>query len=210
MLDVSKERVDFGFWSKALLVFIFITLAPFVIATSIFAIYSLKEKRTDPTINISTNNQENLKLLVPASSTHPETTAKLGFDDARIEIIKRYLKYYDSPLVPFAETIIKESDKNGLDWRLLVAIAQQESSLCKTIPENSFNCWGWGIHSKGTLRFLSYEEAIQTIARGLKKNYLDKGYVTVDEIMQKYTPLSNGSWAQGVTQFMENITLPLE
>lgn len=210
MLDVSKERVDFGFWSKAFLVFIFITLAPFVIATSIFAIYSLKEKRTDLTINISTNNQENLKLLVPASSTHPETTAKLGFDDARIEIIKRYLKYYDSPLVPFAETIIKESDKNGLDWRLLVAIAQQESSLCKTIPENSFNCWGWGIHSKGTLRFLSYEEAIQTIARGLKKNYLDKGYVTVDEIMQKYTPLSNGSWAQGVTQFMENITLPLE
>ncbi len=103
---------------------------------------------------------------------------------------------------------MKESDKNGIDWRLLVAIAQQESNLCKTIPENSFNCWGWGIHSKGTLKFSSYEEAIKTIARGLKRNYIDRGYTTAEEIMQKYTPLSNGSWAQGVSQFMEEIAAP--
>ncbi len=210
MLSFSKDNLDFGFWSKAFLVFIFITLTPFVIATSILALYSLEEKELSPTIPFPTDRPENLKLLVSDSSSFPETETKLEFQDARVELVKRYLNHYKSPLLPFAEMIVKESDKNNIDWRLLVAIAQQESNLCKVIPENSFNCWGWGIHSKGTLKFQSYEEAIRTIARGLKKNYVDKGYKTPEEIMRKYTPLSNGSWAQGVIQFMEEIALPLE
>ncbi len=209
ILNISKNKVDISFWSKALLVFIFITLTPFVIATSIFALYSLKEQDITTTISVS-ENHENFKLLVSDSFSYPEIETKLDFQDARVELIRKYLTYYNSPLTPFAETIVKESDKNGIDWRLLVAIAQQESNLCKIIPENSFNCWGWGIHSKGTLRFSSYDEAIKTITRGLRKNYIDKGYRTAEEIMRKYTPLSDGSWARGVSQFMEDITQPLE
>lgn len=209
MLNLSRDREDFSFWAKTILVIIFMTLTPFVIATSIFAIYSLEEKDITQKIFISAETNEKPKLLLSNSSSHLETEAKIETQDARIELIRKYLTYYKSPLTPFAEIIIKESDKNNLDWRLLVAIAQQESNLCKVIPENSFNCWGWGIHSKGTLRFSSYEEAIKIIAQGLKKNYIDKGYKTVDEIMQKYTPLSNGSWAQGVYQFMEELTVPL-
>lgn len=203
-----KEKIDFSFAGKTLLIIIFMTLTPFVIATSIFAIYSLEEKDITPSISALTENHERLRLLISNSSDFPETEAKIEIRDARVELIKKYLTHYGSPLVSFAELIVKESDKNGIDWRLLVAIAQQESNLCKTIPENSFNCWGWGIHSKGTLKFSSYEEAIKTIARGLKRNYIDRGYTTAEEIMQKYTPLSNGSWAQGVSQFMEEIAAP--
>jgi len=94
------------------------------------------------------------------------------------------------------------ADKYGLDFRLTTAIAQQESNLCKKTPAETYNCWGWGIHSKGTLGFEDYPHGIETVSRGLRKEYLDKGYLTVEDIMSKYTPLSNGSWAMGVSTFM--------
>jgi len=125
--------------------------------------------------------------------------------DARPVLLARYLEYYQSPLLPYADLIFDISQQLGLDYRLLVAIAQQESNLCKKIPDNSYNCWGWGIHSRGTLRFSSYPEAIETVAKGIKKDYIDQGLTTPEEIMKRYTPLSNGSWAAGVRQFMEEI-----
>ncbi|KKU47808.1 MAG: hypothetical protein UX67_C0028G0001, partial [Candidatus Woesebacteria bacterium GW2011_GWF2_46_8] len=97
------------------------------------------------------------------------------------------------------------ADRYELDYRLTTAIAQQESNLCKIIPPGSNNCWGWGIHSAGTLGFDSFEEGIETVSAGLRKEYLDKGFRTVEEIMSKYTPLSNGSWATGVTKFMSEM-----
>ncbi len=61
---------------------------------------------------------------------------------------------------------------------------------------------GWGVHSRGTLGFSGWEEAIETVARGLREDYLDQGLVTPEQMMTKYTPLSNGSWAFGIRQFM--------
>jgi hypothetical protein len=99
--------------------------------------------------------------------------------------------------------MVQKSDEYGLDYRLIPAIAQQESNLCKIIPPETYNCWGWGIHSRGTLGFNSYEEAIETVMQGLKKEYIDKGYTTPDTIWTKYTPGSpDGAWAKGVNQFM--------
>lgn len=125
--------------------------------------------------------------------------------DSRTLIIQKYLLKYKSPMAPFAGFIVQTSDKYGLDWRLLVAIAQQESNLGKRIPPDSHNAWGYGIHSRGTLKFASWEEGIETVAKGLKEKYLDKGYRTTEEIMSKYTPLSNGSWAHGVNQFLAQL-----
>lgn len=130
--------------------------------------------------------------------------------DARPLLIKKYLEFYNSPLVPYADLLFSVSQKYGMDYRLLVAIAQQESNLCKKIPENSYNCWGWGIHSRGTLRFSSYPEAVEAVAKGLRESYIGEDLNTPEEIMAKYTPLSNGSWAAGVRQFMEEIEEGLE
>jgi hypothetical protein len=125
--------------------------------------------------------------------------------DARPLIIKNYLSRYNSPLFPYWRFIFDTSIKYGLDYRLLVAIAQQESNLCKKIPEDSYNCWGWGIHSRGTFKCNSFSQCIEIVAKGIKKDYIDKGYKTPEQIMKKYTPLSNGSWALGVRQFMEEM-----
>jgi len=82
---------------------------------------------------------------------------------------------------------------------------RKESNLCKIIPPETYNCWGWGIHSKGTLGFSSFEEGIETVSQGLKKTTSTKDFRTIEEIMSKYTPLSNGSWAEGVNQFMQEM-----
>jgi len=132
-----------------------------------------------------------------------EFSAEYETGDARIVNLKQFFRKYNSDLFDHAEYIVKTSDKYQFDYRLLPAIAMQESNLCKYIPENSFNCWGWGIYGTTITRFDSYEDAIETVAKGLKKNYIDEGLVTATAIMEKYTPSSNGSWAHGVNTFLK-------
>ena len=120
--------------------------------------------------------------------------------------LKNYLEKYNSPLLGNENYIVSRSDEVGLDFRLITAIAQQESNLCKIFPEETYNCWGWGIHSKGTLGFASYNEAIDAVTYGLKTEYIDKGLTTPDTIWKKYTPSSpDGAWAKGVNQFMSEM-----
>ncbi len=123
--------------------------------------------------------------------------------DKRVAILKAFFRRHDSPLYDHAEYVVKVSDEYGLDFRLLPAISMQESGACKVIPHNSYNCWGWGIYGNKVTRFSSYPESIETVARGLKLNYIDKGLVTPEEIMRKYNPSSNGSWAFGVNTFID-------
>lgn len=122
--------------------------------------------------------------------------------DRRVAVLKAFFRRHDSPLYDHAEYVVKVSDEYGLDFRLLPAISMQESGACKVIPINSHNCWGWGIYGNKITRFSSYPEALETVARGLKLNYIDKGLTTPEAIMRKYTPSSNGSWAFGVNTFI--------
>ncbi|MCS7093381.1 MAG: hypothetical protein NZL96_03080 [Patescibacteria group bacterium] len=139
-------------------------------------------------------------LYQPSNQDGYRLETELG--DSRVANLKSFFRKYQSPLYDYAEKIIEASDKYGLDYRLLPAIAMQESNLCKYIPENSYNCWGWGIYGTQVIRFKSYEEAIETVARGIKRDYIDKGLITATAIMKKYTPRSRGSWAYGVNSFM--------
>jgi hypothetical protein len=90
-------------------------------------------------------------------------------------------------------------------FRLLPAIAMQESNLCKKIPEGSFNCLGLGVHSRGTWAFESFEANFDKAAEILRKNYINQGLITPDEIQTKYTPHSNGSWEFSVNKFMDKL-----
>jgi hypothetical protein len=152
---------------------------------------------------------ENLNQAIASHPILPEVLGAFSFsvksEDAIPEIIRQYLAKYQSPLLPHADFLVNTARKYKIDPRLLVAIAQQESNLCKKIPDNSHNCWGWGIHSQGTLKFDSYPEAINAVAKGLSERYLGQGLNTPEEIMGIYTPLSDGSWARGVQQFLDEM-----
>lgn len=122
--------------------------------------------------------------------------------DARVEIVRQFFAKYKSPLEPFAFNVVEEADKYGLDFRLIPSIAMQESNLCQKIITDSYNCWGFGIYGKKVTRFESFPEAIETVTKTLANNYVAGGLSTPEEIMKKYTPSSNGSWAYSVNYFM--------
>lgn len=128
-------------------------------------------------------------------------------EDARPVIIERFLKKYNSPLVPYSKMIFELSETYGFEYYWIVAIAMQESGLCKNIPEGSNNCWGYGIHKRGTLTFESYDLALKSYANYLKTQYFDKGLNTPELIMKKYCPSSNGSWANGVQHFINEMEM---
>jgi hypothetical protein len=138
-------------------------------------------------------------------SNQIKVKSEIAADDARPLIIRRYLEKYKSPLVPYSDLIYQVSKDYGFEYYWIVAIAQQESNLCKKAPEDSHNCWGYGIHKRGTLKFDNYELAIKSYAEYLKREYFDKGLTTPELIMKKYCPSSDGSWARGVTQFINEM-----
>lgn len=145
------------------------------------------------------------KPFTPATSSISQSIIAT---DARPAILNKYLSRYKSPLIPLSNNLVTIADRYSLDYRLLVAIAQQESNLCKKTIPSSHNCWGYGIYGDKVTKFDSYELAMETVARGLKKNYIDKGLTSPEEIMTKYTPPSleiGGAWAKGINQFLDEI-----
>jgi len=125
--------------------------------------------------------------------------------DGRAQIVANFLERYKSPLKPYdhyGQVLVEMADRYNLDYRLLPAIMMQESNLCKTSDPSIHNCLGFGIHKRGTLAFDSYEESFDRAARELKERYIDIGLTTPEQIMTKYTPSSNGSWANSVNQWI--------
>lgn len=168
--------------------------------------YAINQKQSDIDrilAEISQNTGGNRQFQLAA---HPEVLgaqADITVADSRVANLKAFFRKHNSPLYNEAEVIVKVSDEYQFDYRLLPAIAMQESNLCRVIPYESHNCWGWGIYGSTVTKFDSYEEAIRTVAKGIKKNYIDQGLITASMIMKKYTPSSNGSWAYGVNTFLK-------
>lgn len=195
---------------KAILSLLFFILTPAVLGLCLFSLHLMREpQKVNPEVLASVDTHQENQTGVSIYASLPDVAPTLGeeivSEDARAEILSEYLTYYKSPLEPYSEFIVEVADKHDMDFRLIVSIAQQESNLCKFIPPESYNCWGWGIHSRGTLGFGSYEEGIETVSAGIKKNYIDMGLRTAEEIMSKYTPSSPGTWARGVNTFMADM-----
>ena len=123
-----------------------------------------------------------------------EEEAKLQ-EEARAkkaQAIDAYFKKYDMPLAGTGMKMVLEAEKNGIDWRLLPAIAVRESTggkfACKKVT-NSF--FGWG---SCKINFKSTDSAIETVALNLGGNNpnTDHHYAgkTTKEILQKYNPPS--------------------
>ena len=130
---------------------------------------------------------------------------EVGSEDARTELVRQFFEKHDSPLEPYAKEVIKNADEYNLDFRLIPAIAMQESNLCKKIPTGSNNCWGYGIYGDKVTYFEDYVHGIETVTKTLATKYRDGGLESPEEIMRRYTPSSNGSWANGVNFFLDEL-----
>lgn len=191
------------------LIAVFLVITPITLSLTVFSLLTLNKNYHEGTSSFTRSffaPQTKSLILAPFGiSSDKSVSDEVISGDSRAELLRKYLTKNKSPLLPHAEFIVALSDKYMIDYRLLVAIAQKESGLCRVIPEGSHNCWGWGIHSKGSLGFDSYEEGLETVAKGLKEKYVDKGYLTVEQIMTKYAHSSSTTWAEGVIGYMNDI-----
>jgi hypothetical protein len=127
---------------------------------------------------------------------------------AKADAIDAYFKAHNMPLQGLGNKMVQEAEKNGLDWRLLAAIAVRESTGgihdCQNVDHNFF---GWG---SCKISFKSDEEAIETVAMNLGGNnpntsshYSGK---TTKEILQEYNPPSVvPTYAKQVMAIMDEI-----
>lgn len=81
----------------------------------------------------------------------------------KVEAVRGYYEQNGCPLKEYAETFIEVAEKNGLDWRLLPAIAMQESSCGKY--QKDFNPFGYGYRS-----FDSFTDAIVFVGSAIAGN----------------------------------------
>lgn len=126
--------------------------------------------------------------------------------DSRVTKLKAYLEKHDSPMAANAHVFVREADKNGLDWKLVAAIAGTESTFGKHIPSDSFNAWGWGIPTgaQSGIRFHNWEEGIATVSEGLATRYFGRGAKTIYDVGWIYAANGN-SWGNHVSFFMNQI-----
>jgi hypothetical protein len=196
---IKKLGLHLGFFG--VLSFLILTLIPKTEYTPHFL-----SPTNGQVLGAASNKSPEALVFAALPESKNQTQTSFQTNDARPEIIRQYLEYYNSPLVPYANLIVQLSDENNFDYRWMVAIAQQESNLCKRIPPNSHNCWGWGIYGDKVTRFDSYEDALVSIAPQFKEIFLkDKHSKDPYEVMQTYTPPSDGSWAKGVLQFFTDL-----
>lgn len=125
--------------------------------------------------------------------------------DKRVIRLKKYLESVSSPMTESASHFISEADRLNLDWKLVAAIAGNESYFGRYIPSNSFNAWGWAVWTGRNYgaAFTGWNDGITTVSEGLRYNYIDKGAVTIEQIGRIYAADTN--WAYKVRHFMDQI-----
>lgn len=136
------------------------------------------------------------------------SSANLKRDDFEIEEFDyRYLRLIsflrkkDSPLVYYAFDIVNAADMNGIDYRLLVAIAGVESLYGRRMVSESFNAYGW---RGGYFFFENWRDSIYYISLKLKSRYYQAGLTDPYLIGRVYAP-PNPSWGRSVHWIMREI-----
>lgn len=189
---------------KVVLLTSFFIVTPFLLISSIFFLYILTFHNQSASYRSYFRPAQS--VVYAALPTNQNIfLAEIDHKDRRVENVRQFLTQYGSVLLPHAQEIVEAADLHGLDYRLIPAIAMQESNLCKKAPKESHNCWGFGMYGKNRLTFDSYSEAISTITKTLEDDYIKQGLKTPDEIMTRYTPSNNGAWAFAVNYFMNQM-----
>lgn len=185
---------------KIILLLSFFTITPFTLLLSAF-IFTYHSSPSNLSRTLPLTNDV-AYAAIPTSQN--VLGASIDGEDKRLGILTDFFSSYNSKLTPYASLIIQKADEYGIDYRLLPAIAMQESILCKREIANTHNCWGWGIYGKHVKSFDSYEEAIDTISQyfATKK---ENGIETLDEIGKLYNPGNVNNWKENVALIMSHL-----
>jgi hypothetical protein len=143
--------------------------------------------------------------LEKASSAKIATRFANEKADYRVDVLRKYLMQYDSPLVDNAGDFVRYADEYNIDWRFVAAISGVESTFGQQIPNNTYNGWGYGIYGDNVRYFNSWEDGIKTVSKDLREKYMNQwGASNVWEIGRIYA--ASPTWAQRVDYFMNRIS----
>lgn len=152
----------------------------------------------DPGLAFKTTQTE-LDLKIQEQAVVAEITSAEA--DERALKLAQYLESKDSVLSNYAVDFVQAADKYSLDWKLLAAIAGNESGFAKAYVRGTYNAWGWG---GGYIYLGSWENAIEVISKALKENYADKWNAkTTDQIGRVYA--EDPFWSRKVKMYQEQI-----
>lgn len=149
--------------------------------------------------------------ITAAAGTSQILGASVTAGDARELLLNGFLREYESPMAPYANLIVSEADKNGIDFRLLVAIAMCESNLGKKMPtSDSYNAFGIAVYTgqQTGATFKNWPHAISWVSQYIKENYYNKGITDLKTIGSIWAPPSVAtgySWTNCVSSFQKSI-----
>lgn len=114
-------------------------------------------------------------------------------------VITKLLKERNSPLVGSVDAFISACSEYSLDCYLLPSITGLESSFGEFTHPTSYNPFGWG---GGYIMFDGWNHAIDTVGKGLRNNYIDRGANDLYSIGKIYA--ASPTWAVRVERFMND------
>jgi hypothetical protein len=130
-----------------------------IIITAFIGLVTLNTVPVNASTNVETEDTS-IKTTIQNILTIEEKV-----EDTRADRIKAYYEKRNMPLADYSEEFIKVSDKYGLDWRLLPAIAVRESSGGKHQRGN--NPFGW---ASCNIAFEDFGESIEVVGWNLSGN----------------------------------------
>ena len=145
-------------------------------------------------------------LVAESSPTENNVNGQVlgvAVNDIRPYLVSNFLK--GTKLEQYSQLIVDTSDKYGIDYRLIPAIAMKEGGGGNAVPESGHNSWGF---ENGRTNWTSWEEAIDNVGKTLKERYVDRGLVTPEQIMAIYAPpaiLNGGQWAKDINHFFSKM-----
>jgi len=186
-----------------------LVLLPFVAATPV-PLGSMVLNTAKDTVQTVFIQKENIEAgrIIALNQALDQQAKDLEAKKAKADAIDGYFESHDMPLSGTGMKMVIEAEKNGIDWRLMPAIAVRESSGgksdCIKVENNPF---GWGSCKIG---FESIEKAIETVALNLggnnpntEKHYDNK---TTKQILRAYNPPSIvPHYAEQVISIMNDI-----
>ncbi len=122
--------------------------------------------------------------------------------DQNVAILQAYLSQKGSPLADHADTLLKSQN-----WKLVLAISNGESTMCKHQMYN--NCWGIG-GAWNMKRYSSLDEGIVDVDNLITNKYVARGADTPKEIVNRYVGSYSPSWVAAVSQTLNQVNqLPM-
>ncbi len=114
------------------------------------------------------------------------------------KVITEVLKQNNSPMIDSVDSFLQTCTTQEIDCYLLPSISGVESSFGRFIMPGTNNAFGWG---RGLIPFDTFGEGIETVGRGLRENYIDKGARSIEEIGSIYC--EGNTWSTKVRHFMK-------